>query len=152
MNTMFLCQSEQIDQEINLHQRLPSGHGDTAALIERAVTLEIVYDLLRISQSTVSHGPCVRIMAIRTSHGTSLYKYDISHAGAVYGSEAFEGMYLSFGHILSPDSDYGKNGIPSGIPSALKSLAVRSEALVECTADNICLLLGSQLNEVNCIS
>ncbi len=83
MDPTFVCQREELQQKVNLHQRFTAGHGDAAAVVKGLVALIIFQDFLRLHERSRIHLPRVRVVTVRTTHRTSLHKHYISHAGAV---------------------------------------------------------------------
>ena len=45
MDILLLCQTEQIQQEIHLHQRFPTCHSDAAAFIEADIAFILFNDV-----------------------------------------------------------------------------------------------------------
>ena len=91
MDSSFLGQGEQVDQEIHLHQRLTAGDGQAAAVgVERLVLLVLLDDVGRFHESAAVQVPGIRIVAVGTAHGTALHEYHEARAGSVDGSKAFQ--------------------------------------------------------------
>ena len=96
MDAMLFTQSEQLQQEIYLHQWLATCDSESAAIyVEGLVTLILFDDLGCFHNGTAGHRPGVRIVAISTSHGAALDKYDKTCSGTVNRTKTFQRMNSS---------------------------------------------------------
>ena len=71
VDTAFFCLLKELCHKTYLHQRFAAADRDAAFFVKRAGLLILVQYFLRCHGRTALGIPCIRIMAIETSHGTS---------------------------------------------------------------------------------